>query len=328
MNNNYLTVNIGLVGLLACATVQASCGSAFCSINTNWDEHSLGHQGWSADLRYSYSHADKLRSGSDTITADTTAAGEVENLGTYNRTTTATMDYSYNDRWGVKVILPFIDRKHEHNIGPYTGATPADYESFHARAMGDIRVIGRYRWALDQASNAGMGVKFGLKLDTGKKDVTVDQTGEIPEEATLQPGNGSTDMILGVFWHQSVPTSDWSWFSQATMQTSIKADADFRPGSQLNLDGGARYAINQDLSALLQINAQWNHADSRANAALTEALESSSGGKTISLTPGLSYAVTHSTQLYGLLQLPLYQYVNGEQLTPDSSITVGASHRF
>ena len=328
MNKNYLTLNIGLAGLLACAVAQASCGSAFCSINANWDEHSLGHQGWSADLRYGYSHADKLRSGSDTISADTTAAGEVENLGTYNRTTTATVDYSYNDRWAVKLILPFIDRKHEHNIGPYIGATPADFESFHARALGDVSVIGRYRWALDEASHSGMGVKFGLKLDTGKKDVTIDQTGEIPEEATLQPGNGSTDLILGVFWHQSTPGSDWSWFSQAAIQTSINADADFLPGNQLKLDGGARYVINQDLSALLQLNAQWNATDSRANAALTEDLKPSSGGKTISLTPGLSYAITRSTQFYGLLQLPLYQYVNGEQLTPDSSITVGASHRF
>jgi len=42
----------------------------------------------------------------------------------------------------------------------------------------------------------------------------------------------------------------------------------------------------------------------------------------------LSYAFTPSTQLYGLVQLPLYQYVNGEQLTANSSFTVGVSHRF
>ena len=328
MNKNYLTLNIGLLGVLVCATAHASCGSAFCSINANWDEHGLGHQGWSADLRYSYSHADKLRSGSDTISADTTAAGEVENLGTYNRSTTATLDYNYNERWGVKVILPFIDRKHEHNIGPYTGSTPADFERFHARALGDISLIGRYRLAPNQKSHSGMGVKFGLKLDTGKKNVAIDQTGEVPEEVTLQPGNGSTDLILGVFWHQSTPGSDWSWFSQASLQTSIDADPNFRPGNQLKLDGGVRYLINGDLSALLQLNAQWNQSDSRADAALTEAGEASSGSKTLSLTPGLSYAVTRSTQLYGLLQLPIYQYVKGEQLTPDSSFTAGVSHRF
>jgi len=326
MNN--LTLNIGLLGLLVSTTVQASCGSAFCSINANWDEHSLGYQGWSADLRYGYSHAEKLRSGSKTISADTTAAGEVENIGTYNRTTTATLDYSYDDHWAVKLILPFIDRKHEHNIGPYTGSMPAGFQRFHARALGDIQLIGSYRWAPNLITHSGMGMKFGFKLATGKKDVGYDQTGELPDEVALQPGNGSTDLILGVFWHQATPASDWSWFSQATMQASINADPNFRPGNQLKLDGGARYVINQNLSALLQLNAQWNATDSRADAALTEALKPSSSGTTLSLTPGLSYAVTRSTQVYGLLQLPLYQYVKGEQLTPDSSITVGVNHRF
>ena len=328
MNKNILTLNLAMAGLLASATAHASCGSAFCSINTNWDEHNLGHQGWSADLRYSYSHADQLRSGSDTITADTSATGEVENLGTYNKITTASVDYGYNDHWGVTVILPFIDRKHEHNIGPYVGTTPADYESFHATALGDIKLIGRYRWSLDQDSHSGMGVKFGLKLDTGKKDVTVDQTGEVPEEVTLQPGNGSTDLILGVFWHQAQPSSDWSWFAQGTMQAAIKSDDAFRPGNTINLDAGTRYAINRDLSALLQINAQWNRTDSGESAAVTEDGDASSGGKTVSLSPGLSYAASHNTQLYGLVQLPIYQYVNGEQLTADSSITVGLNHRF
>ena len=328
MNKNNLALTMGMVGLLACATAHASCGSAFCSINTNWDEHSLGHPGWSADLRYNYSHADKLRSGSDTVHADTSADGEVENLGTYNRITTATVDYTYNDRWGVTVILPYVNRDHEHHIGPYSGATPAGYESFHASALGDVKLIGRYRWAINPESNSGMGVKFGLKLATGKKDFAVKQTGEVPDEVTLQPGNGSTDLILGVFWHRSRPVSDWSWFAQGAIQTSIKADADFRPGNKLNLDGGTRYAIGPNLSALLQLNAQWNLTDSGANAALTEDLEPSSGGKTLSLSPGLAYGVSHNTQLYGLVQLPLYQYVNGEQLTPSSSMTVGVNHRF
>jgi hypothetical protein len=328
MNKNTLSLYVIAASMLAYTSAHASCGSAFCSINTNWDEHSLGHQGWSADLRYSYSHANKLRSGSDTITADTSADGEVENLGTYNRITTLTLDYTYNDRWGVKVAIPYIDRKHEHNLGPYTGSTPAGYESFHANALGDIKLVGRYRWSLDQQNNAGMGVKFGLKLATGKQNVTIDQTGEVPEEVTLQPGNGSTDLILGMFWHQAVPGSDWSWFAQGSLQASVQSDSNFRPGNQIKFDVGTRYAVNHDLSALLQINAQRNSTDSGDSAAMTEDGDASSGGKTLSLSPGLIYAVAHNTQLYGVVQLPVYQYVNGEQLTPNSSFTVGMNHRF
>jgi hypothetical protein len=34
------------------------------------------------------------------------------------------------------------------------------------------------------------------------------------------------------------------------------------------------------------------------------------------------------TNVYGLLQLPLYQYVNGEQLTASKSVTIGINHRY
>ena len=329
MAKNYLAVSFGLIGLLGYATAQASCGSTACSINTNWDEHGMSHPGWSADLRYSYSRADQLRSGSNKIAADTTFAGEVENLSTLNKIVTATVDYTHDDHWGVMLSLPYIMRDHDHNLGPYVGATPAGYENFSASALGDIKVVGRYRWALDEASRSGMGVKFGLKLNTGKKDFVIAQTGAAPNEVTLQPGNGSTDLIVGAFMYKSTPGSNWTCFAQGTVQSSISSSDTFRPGNQINIDGGSRYAFSHDLSGLLQLSAQWNGTDSGAAAALSPVTGGpSSGGRIFSFTPGLSYAVTPSTQVYGLVQLPIYQYVNGEQLTASSSFTVGVSHRF
>ena len=328
MAKNYLAAGFGLIGLLGYATAQASCGGSACSINTNWDEHSSSHPGWSADLRYSYGRADQLRSGSSKIAADTTFAGEVENRSTLNKIVTATLDYTHDDHWGVMLNLPYIMRDHDHNLGPYAGGAPIGYENFSAKALGDIKVVGRYRWALDEASRSGMGVKFGLKLNTGRKDFVIAQTGVTPTEVTLQPGNGSTDLIVGAFMYKSTPGSNWTCFAQGTVQSSISSSDTFRPGNQINLDGGTRYAFSRDLSGLLQLSVQWNGTDSGTSAALTPAGAASSGGQTLSLTPGLSYAITPSTQLYGLVQLPLYQYVNGEQLTANSSFTIGVSHRF
>lgn len=328
MTKKRLAISLGFFGLLGCTAAHASCGSNACSINTNWDEHGMSHPGWSADLRYSYSRADTLRSGSKKIAADTTYAGEVENLRTLNQIVTASIDYTHDDHWGVMLNVPYISRDHNHNIGPYVGGVPTDYESFHANAVGDIKVLGRYRWPLSTAEHAEMGIKFGLKLNTGKKDFVIAQSGLKPSEVTLQPGNGSTDLLLGVFWHQATHGSDWSWFAQAMLQNSIRSSDTFRPGNQFNLDGGTRYAVNSKLNGLLQVNAQWNETDSGASAALTPAGEASSGSRSLALTPGLSYAFTPSTQVYGLLQLPLYQYVKGEQLTPSHSVSVGVSHRF
>ena len=327
MTIKYYAISIGLFGLLNCAAVQASCGSTFCSINSNWNEHELSQPGWNLDLRYSYSQADTLRFGSQKIAADTTAE-EVENLQTINKLVTASVDYTHDDHWGLALQIPYVTRTHEHNVGPYdVNNAPIDYEKFHASAWGDAKVVARYRQSLAEESHSQVGVKFGLKLPTGKKDFEWD-AGGIPGEAALQPGTGSTDMILGIFWHQATPGSDWDWFAQGSLQDSIKSSATFTPGNQINLDGGTRYAFNHKLSGLLQLNIQWNGKDTGTAAALTPSGEASSGGRSIALTPGLSYALTSNSQLYGLLQIPVYQFVNGEQLTAQSTFSLGINHRF
>jgi hypothetical protein len=42
----------------------------------------------------------------------------------------------------------------------------------------------------------------------------------------------------------------------------------------------------------------------------------------------LSYTLTRSAKLYGFVQLPLYQRVNGIQLTAGWTAAAGASWRF
>ena len=43
---------------------------------------------------------------------------------------------------------------------------------------------------------------------------------------------------------------------------------------------------------------------------------------------GLAYAAGPNTQVYGFVQLPVYTYVNGVQLTTGTNISVGISQRF
>lgn len=166
-------------------------------------------------------------------------------------------------------------------------------------------------------------------MATGKKDITNDQ-GVIPGEVSLQPGNGSTDLILGVFWQQGAHGDALSYFAQATLQTSVNHLADFKPGNQINLDAGMRYALGSSASALLQLNYQANAQDSGTAAAADASgvPGTSTGGKFLYLTPGVSFAIVPGTNLYGLLQLPLSQNVNGEQLTAGKSFTLGVNHRF
>jgi hypothetical protein len=326
MRARHKLIYVALFGLLAANHAYASCGSGACAVNTNWDEHSASQPGLSLDLRHSYSRADQLRSGTGKVAADS-ADSEVENLRSITKITTLTADYTPNQNWGITVNLPYVSRDHMHNLGPYAPDS-LGVESFNAQAPGDIKLTGRYRMTLNEEQHSSIGIKLGTKLANGRKDVAWDGTTTIPGEVALQPGNGSTDLILGAFWNQAAPGNTLSWFAQTTLQNSVRHDDVYRPGNQINVDGGARYNVGGGLNALLQLNAQWNDADSGSSAPLTATGGANSGGNALSVTPGLSYALAAGTNVYSLVQLPIYQSVNGQQLTANYSVTAGINHRF
>ena len=53
-----------------------------------------------------------------------------------------------------------------------------------------------------------------------------------------------------------------------------------------------------------------------------------SGGRFVYLSPGIGYSISRRTQLYGFVQLPVYQHVNGVQLVSDWSAVLGVTTRF
>ena len=57
----------------------------------------------------------------------------------------------------------------------------------------------------------------------------------------------------------------------------------------------------------------------------TESEPDDSGRTEVALVPGLAYAWSRNLSVYGQLELPLYQKVNGIQLTHDYAVSIGLS---
>jgi len=309
--------------LAACAapSAWATCGAAFCSVNTNWDAHGAwAEPGLRADLRYEYLNQDQPRSGSQKV-----GVGQVpqhhDEVYTNNRNLLATADYTFNADWGLTAALPFVDRTHLH-IHNHQGAQIP--ESWDFTQVGDLRLLGRYRLANFQGQEPSLGtagINFGLKLPTGKFDVR-NAEGELAER-TLQPGSGTTDALLGGYYAQLLPAKDLSWFVQALAQLPLNSREEYRPGTRIGIDAGLRYSANEHLALLVQLNALYRGRDSGANAEPED-----SGGRWLFLSPGVSVSLTRDVLAYAFVQLPLYQYVNGVQLTADRGAMVGLSARF
>ncbi len=273
------------VGLFACALAAeagASCGTAFCMVNTNWNVQGVWTEpGLRLDLRFEYIDQDQPRAGSKRV-----GVGEIpqhhDEIRTINRNWLATLDYTFNEAWGVSATLPVIDRDHR-----------------------DVRVLGRRQWRAESAEAQRLdffGATFGLKLPTGRDDVRNPQG--LLAERTLQPGTGTTDLLVGGYFHR-VLSSGSSWFADVLIQAPFDEHENFKPG------------VRSSLNLL--------HRDRDSG---SEAEPDNSGGRFVYASPGLSYVLLEKLQAYAFLQLPLYQLVNGVQLTADWAFVTGLSVRF
>ncbi|MFA6970582.1 MAG: hypothetical protein WC208_04185 [Gallionella sp.] len=321
-----------LIAAMLCTAsyAHAGCGSSFCTVNTHWDTQGLvNDEGLRIDLRYSYAKADTPRTGSAKVAkplpGDPALTGaEVENLRTINQILNMDLDYAINHKWNIALDLPVVMRDHAHMIGAV--AAPFTVEQKRFTQLGDIRLVGNYKF--DSAGHhTGSGIRFGLKLPTGSSNLEM-VPGKLMERA-LQPGSGSTDAVLGAYYHHDLADAPWGWFASGQLQTALTTSNGYRPGNDIALDLGAHYAVSSALTGLLQLNTHFKDRDSGINA------NPHSGGYSFNLSPGLSIAVAPTTNLYGFVQLPLYQYANPDpaglpygQLTAPWTLSFGISHSY
>lgn len=318
MSVNRMVLMLCGVILLPIGAANASCGAAFCTLNSDWGiQGAWEDSGTRLDLRYEWVRQDQLRSG----TAKVSAAGIADThdeVKTLNRNTILTLDHSLDPNWGISLRLPVVARKHEHIYNdPINGAQP---ETWKFSALGDVQLLGLYRFAPDHTSPASAGLRFGVKLPTGNI-AQRNADGELAERS-LQPGSGSTDVVAGAFY--GAPSAlGGSWFSQIQWQHAVTIRDNYRPGDAVSLDAGYAHALTTSLQGLIQLNLRWKDHDSGSNAEPAD-----SGGEYAHISPGLAFAVSPETRIYGFVQLPLYQSVRGIQLTADWTAAAGVNVRF
>ncbi|MEQ1890434.1 MAG: transporter [Alphaproteobacteria bacterium] len=310
-----------MASLAVTPMTHASCGAAFCTINTNWNMQGLAVEpGWRLDLRAEYIKQDQPRSGRHEVNAGQIRRHHDE-AETRNRNVLATLDYAVNNSMGFSVTAPVTDRSHLH-IHNHRGAKIP--ETWDFTRLGDIRLQGRYQWTLENQENpapSNFGVNLGVKLPTGQ--IHVDNALGDRAERSLQPGSGTTDLLVGAYYGRLSSELASSLFIQGQWQQPLNEREKFEPGHRITADLGYRYEATDRIGLLAQINTLYIERDSGS-----EAEPEDTGGEYIFLSPGVAFAVTPGAQIYGFVQAPLYQNVNGVQLTADWSVAAGVSVRF
>ncbi|PWU14925.1 MAG: hypothetical protein C5B49_12465 [Bdellovibrio sp.] len=309
------------------ALATASCGAC---IDSRWeDQPAAVDNGWTFEFRFDYLNENQLRSGSGTISK----LGAAANLGYSQEVEQSTLSMYYTlglrydqDRFALTWIVPVVSRGHTTNGNgggnPWDGSSPTPgggaYTS-NAMGIGDLKLLGTLKnvFGLDH-----FNFTFGMKVATGATNQTGTSTDptvvrDVPVDARLQLGTGTTDLIYILDYNEALGCS-WSGFTQLQFQSAIKEVNNFRPGDGYHFNLGVRYFANEMVTPFLQLNTRWFNSDSGA-----AANGGNTGGTHVYVTPGANEKITETISLYQMVQLPIYEYVNGVQLTPQYVVTVG-----
>jgi hypothetical protein len=162
-------------------------------------------------------------------------------------------------------------------------------------------------------------MQLGFKLATGSFDnnfIAGPQQGE-PLDRGLQPGTGTTDLLVGAFNFGAL-SRNWDYFAQGMLQQPLNSRDGFRPGTGFNLNAGFRYVGIDHVVPSIQLNARIEGRESGPNADVEN-----SGASLVYLSPGVNFQIADRLHGYVFAQVPVYQRVNGLQIEPRYTVTLG-----
>jgi hypothetical protein len=144
----------------------------------------------------------------------------------------------------------------------------------HPFDFGDASLQARWRaWRGDSPVGSSFWLCGGVKVPTGNAHEL--SRGPDPEEGEvpIQPGSGSTDVLLGATWQSGIlrETSLQGMMGKTTLipfLTSVsyrfngRGTHDYRLGNELQLNAGSEYPISEGLHLLGQVNLRHREKDS------------------------------------------------------------------
>jgi hypothetical protein len=343
-----ITASVGALLLIAAFVSPSAraCATCGCSLSTDAAMGYSAALGWRASLQFDYIDQGQLRSGTHSVTAPQVAAindaggdQEVER-DTLNRYFTFGLSYRPNASWNFNLQVPYIDRNHSTYGSGTNPLTEDQVSSVDFSRLGDVKFLAGWQGLLPTHN---LGFQLGVKLPTGDyggpnasgtgtvgHDPVLFSSGPAagqPLDTSLQPGTGSTDVIVGAYYYQAV-SQNFDAFVNGQFQVAVsekldQAGADYRPGNLATVSFGLRYEADPNLVPQLQVNLTRKSRDQGALADTTD-----TAGTVAYLSPGVSATVLKSLQVYGFVQVPVYSNLDGYQLFPRWTATVGLSHSF
>ncbi|HKD52860.1 MAG TPA: transporter [Steroidobacteraceae bacterium] len=324
----HITVSLtAALPLLAALPERSSaCASCGCTLSADAAMGYSAMPGWRLSLEYDYINQNQLRSGTHAV-AGVPDGTELENQ-TINQYVSAGLSYSPNSSWNVTLLVPYVIRSHS-TYGTFDSTQPLpELSRSFSSSVGDTKLIVSYQGWLPTNN---LGLQLGVKLPTGQYGTAVDfysgpNAGK-PLDASLQPGTGSTDLIVGAYYYQAI-SQNFDAFINGQFQAAVKhrmdqPGNDYRPGNSTTVSFGLRYEGNPRWVPQLQVNLLHKQPDTGALADVQN-----TAGSVAYLSPGLTAQLSASLHVFAFVQLPVYSNLYGIQLFPRWTGSLGVTYAF
>ena len=230
--------------------------------------------------------------------------------------------YMFNHDWGVMVTVPYTARVFR------TANDSGGADQFEHGNFGDVRLWGMYTGLLKDMS---LGLLLGIKTPSG--DWTYPHF-----DRDTSIGTGSTDLLLGVYKTGTLPSHigkvnltlwerPFQYYLQGQYEYPFLQSDHYMPGKEFDQASGIIYNFGQtgplnELAPLLTLYTSVRTHDQGSNAD-----PPNSGYTRMMLAPGTEIG-WGPFRLYGDMEFPVFQWVNGHQLTAPFLVKTILSYSF
>jgi hypothetical protein len=282
----------------------------------------------------------------------------VHSIGTIQNAA-ASAAYGVTDDFMVSVRVPYVLRTdireghHEHLPGGIVSNT-VDFRG-DSSGLGDVTVLGQYRFINSKATGTQAAFLFGVKLPTGATN-RLDAQGEL-FEAEFQPGSGSTDFLLGAAFTQRFGA--WSFDTNVLGVLAGTGTQDTNLGSRFLYNAAVSYRLvgytppeehaglpssalahgpvphrhehplekipappQWRVDAILELNGEWHDFETVAGVR-----DPNSGGHVLLLSPGVRVGYGNFSG-FATFGVPLVNDMNGLQSKTSYRVFTGIAYAF
>jgi Putative MetA-pathway of phenol degradation len=264
-----------------------------------------------------------------------------------------TADFTISARLPVVVRTDIKEAAHEHDGGVTTGTVEFLGDS---AGIGDLTLLGQYRFYNNRATRTELALLLGLKAPTGVTDRHADN-GEL-FDAEFQPGTGSWDPMFGLA--ATKRTGPWSFdanvlnilATEGTQNSELgdrflyNAAVSYRlmrgepslapmklgalpepmwhrgPGTHQHSHAHQETSTGPSLDLVLELNGEWH-----AKQVESGVTDPNSGGNVLFLGPGLRFSKDNWSSFVSV-GIPIINDLNGIQAEPEVRVVTGLSVTF